>query len=294
MKSKGFRSADCGWSPRGTSVFDSHVHLDFPDFQGQLAEQLRQAELAGVSAWLVPGYGLEPEPGERELCDVVQTTEFRGRIFRAVGFHPWQALDCREAAPEFWEHAGLELRRRAVELGAVAIGETGFDGARRADGAADAEWRAFGLCLELAQELDLPLIVHCVRAEAELRQALRGVRLPKRPGVIHAFHGSLSFAEWLVGLGFRLGIGQLFLAQAALAETTRFVTSIQQLPLQALVLETDSTGPTRPPAGLLEVARALAQARREELETVVRVTRSSAIELVGGSEVTACSPPGVH
>jgi len=258
-------------------VFDSHVHLDFAGFVGTLAAQLDAASDVGM--WFVPGYDLEPQAGEIELRALSQTPAYRGRICWGVGLHPWRVAELDDDRGAL-QGAEVRLFERARELGAVAIGETGFDRTPERVGSLKAQERAFQICLGLAQELDLPLCLHNVRAEAELKAALRGVRLPSRPGVAHGFSGGLEFATWLVERGFRLGIGLLLLRQLERKQETPLVRCVRRLPLEAFVLETDATGGPR--ASLSELgglAKALAQLRGEALEQVQEVTESTACEL---------------
>jgi TatD DNase family protein len=257
-------------------VYDSHTHLDFPAFQGRLSEQLEDASSAGVSAWFVPGYELDL-PGPEAVWDWQnEATKFSGKILRGVGIHPWTLTDRETSEPGHYERLARRLDASIQRVQAVAVGEVGFDFAREDVASLETQRRTFRICLEAAQSHALPLVIHSVSAEEELRRSLHGVRLPSRPGVVHAFNGSRAFAEWLVGLGFRVGVGTLLVRQLGRDQKTRLMESVRSLPLGSIVLETDSTSPDQPLRDLERVARAVAQVRGESLETVMRVTQANA------------------
>jgi TatD DNase family protein len=261
-------------------VFDSHAHLDFPGFGGGLETALTSQP--HVRAWFVPGYDVEPLTGEAELRRLGQGPTFEHRILWGVGLHPWRVAELGALSARDLDQAQRRLETRAKELEAVAIGETGFDRTPERVSSLGAQARAFKTCLELAQQLDLPLCLHNVRAEAELRAALRGVRLPSRPGVLHAFSGGQEFATWLIGQGFRLGIGLLLLRQLARGQETSLSACVRELPLESFVIETDATSASSLGA-LGDVATAMAELRGEPVERVERVTEASAREIFSRS-----------
>lgn len=142
--------------------------------------------------------------------------------------------------------------------------------------------------VRLAMAHALPLIVHSVRANDTVAKILRRFT-PPQGGVIHAFSGSLHQAEVFWQLGFRLGIGGVISYERA--NKTR--EAIRQMPLEALLLETDAPdmplqgqqGEVNTPASLPTIARLLAQLRQQPLEDVISVLHDSTRRLF---------PPGNH
>ncbi|MGQ9830488.1 MAG: TatD family hydrolase [Thermochromatium sp.] len=133
----------------------------------------------------------------------------------------------------------LDLLRQRIEIWRpVAVGEIGLDLFVPGLDYATQE-RYFVAQLKLAREYDLPVLLHCRRANDQILKHLR--RVPVRGGIAHAFSGSRQQADAFIGLGFKLGFGGTFTWPRA----TRLQALAQELPLEAIVLETDS--PDIPP-----------------------------------------------
>lgn len=148
----------------------------------------------------------------------------RGTELRSAGIHPWDAGKTAAAdAPSL----GLLL---AQQLSAAqAIGETGLDAACGVD--MQAQERLFRAHLELAGQLRLPVVIHCVRRFEAVMSILGRYRLP---GVIfHGFIGSRQQALQAAGRGYMLSFGRRSLASPRTAEAMR------ALPPESMFLETD-------------------------------------------------------
>ncbi|WP_313076070.1 TatD family hydrolase [Melaminivora sp.] len=217
---------------------DTHCHLDEFIHHGGAAhadaERVRAAR-AGVAHCVLPAV-------ERANFDAVRTLAHRHGDSYALGIHP---LFTRHAGEADLQALADELQRRADDPRLVAMGEIGLD---YFDKTLDDErqqhlWREQ---LRLARRHDLPVIVHSRRS---VDQVLKGLReLPVRGGIAHAFNGSEQQARMLIELGFKLGFGG-----AATFERAHQIRRLAaQLPLQALVLETDA--PDIPPHWLYVTA----------------------------------------
>jgi TatD DNase family protein len=160
----------------------------------------------------------------------------------ALGIHP---LYVDRAGPDDLTALGLALQAHASDPALVAVGEIGLD---RFDGHPDFEnqLRCFRAQLVLAQAHDLPVILHVRRAVDWVLKELR--RCPVRGGIAHAFNGSLQQAEVFIQMGFALGFGGAITYERSL----RLRDLACQLPLSALVLETDA--PDIPPQWLYRTA----------------------------------------
>lgn len=250
-------------------LFDSHSHLDVPEFDGDRDAVLARARAAGVCEQLVPAVDHDSWPALREAC-----RDDPG-LYPAYGLHPVYLERHRP------EHLGA-LREWIGRERPLAIGECGLD--FFVEGL-DLEWQRalFRGQLELAREFDLPLVVHARRAVEEVyvtAKRIGGVR-----GIVHSFGGSAEQARQLAELGFLLGIG----GPVTYERARRLRRLVAECPLEWLVLETDSPdqpdashrGQRNEPARLTEVLRVVAEIRDEEPALVAAATRSNARRLLG-------------
>lgn len=191
---------------RGTTInlFDSHCHLDLPQFAADRTEVMARARAAGVGWIVAPGIDLAQCRQALELASTIE------ELYVAVGIHP-------NSADQFDAATLDELRRLAEHPKVVAIGEIGLDFYWKTV-APEVQHTAFACQLDLAAELGLPVIIHSREANdavaAVLRSwvtapAFRRSRLAQRryAGVLHAFSGDLALAEEAYGWNFVLGLG---------------------------------------------------------------------------------------
>ncbi len=237
---------------------DTHVHLDLDEFAADLPEVLRRSQALGVSRWIVPAIASAHWPRLAALHETIPGLSY------ALGLHPWFVGDEAESALETLAQL---LRQRPAGL--VAVGECGLDGAIEVPLARQLPW--FERQIQLADECNLPLIVHCRRCYNEVLALLSRHR-PRAGGVLHGFSGSRQQAQQFWALGFYLGIGGTITYERA-QKTRRAVAA---LPLEALLLETD--GPSMPlanyqgernePARLIDVLQQLAALRQQPVEAL--------------------------
>lgn len=206
-----------------TYIVDSHAHLDFAEFDDDRAELFAAMHAANIRLCLIPG--VSPAHWDKQL-DVA--AQFDCPF--SLGIHPWWANSQ-------WQPQMAELRSRlyglAGEQRLVAIGECGLDKHKNENW----QWQMplLEAQLALAAELELPLILHCVKAHNELLALLARYKLP-RSGVIHGFYGSVEIAKRYIELGYRLGIGGLLLNNDAI----KLHKVVAQLPIESFICETDS------------------------------------------------------
>ena len=168
--------------------FDTHAHLDQPEFDADRSGVIARAKAAGVETILCPAVSAASSRGLLQLGE-----EFDLPV--AVGIHPNSTA---EAAADDWQQVALMSSHPRV----VALGETGLD--RYWDlSPLTRQQEYLDRHLRLAQEQDLPVILHCRDAAAELMPMLREAagRGPLR-GVLHAFSGDADLAAECVALGF--------------------------------------------------------------------------------------------
>lgn len=220
-------------------LIDSHCHLDLPQFDPDREDVIARARAAGVSAMVIPGTA----PSRWSLT---ASQGLPGERYVALGVHPQGVSGLSDAALAL-SLADLPDRLRAC--GAVAVGECGLDArADRAAAAMERQCAVFESQLEIARALDLPLILHVVRAHAEALRVLRRARLPSRPGVMHGFSGGADLARQYLALGFCLS----YAGAITRSNARRPIESARIVPAHRLLVETDAPDqfPTgAPPSG---------------------------------------------
>ena len=250
-------------------IIDTHCHLDVPEFDADRDRVLHNARRNGVSAIVIPGIHA---PGWQELLDLCA---LHPDLYPALGLHPIYLAQHRD------RDLG-ELEQRLGRERPVAVGEIGLDFlVRELD--RERQQQLFEAQLRLAQEAGLPVLLHVRKAHDQVLATLRRIRVVG--GIAHAFNGSLQQAGQYIELGFRLGFGGMLTYE----RSTRLRALARQLPLSALVLETDAPdmtvaahqGERNSPEYLPDCLLALAQVRDEAPETVAAQTTANARELFG-------------
>jgi len=248
-------------------LFDTHAHLDFPQFQSDRSLILLAMGDQGIFAINV---GVDLPSSEASL----RLSAENPHIFPACGIHPHEA----KAASE-------EVLGRLTELlrkGAVAVGECGLDFYRNLSPKED-QVRAFRAQLRLAKSLDLPVILHERAAWPEFIAILREEG-PLR-GVVHAFSGDLSQAQEALGLGFFLGIG----GPLTYPKNEGLRQVFRKIPKSRVLLETDCPylppqnfrGQRNDPLKLKYVAQTLASLWGMTVEEVAEITCENVCKLFG-------------
>ncbi|MDA8127452.1 MAG: TatD family hydrolase [Betaproteobacteria bacterium] len=248
---------------------DTHCHLDAAEFDADRDAEYARAIAGGVGIQVVPAVSRD------NFAAVAATCARYPGCLPAWGLHPMYIHVHRP------EHLA-DLRAQIAAQRPVAIGEIGLDLFVKD---LDPATQEFFLVeqLKIAQEFDLPVLLHCRKANDQLLKHLR--RIGMRGGIAHAFNGSPQQATEFVRLGFKLGFGGAFTWPRA-NNLRRLATG---LPLEAIVLETDS--PDIPPAWigrgrnapgeLPRVAQVLAELRGISVEEVAEATTRNARAVLG-------------
>lgn len=256
-------------------LYDSHCHLDAPEFDPDRAGVVARARAAGVHRQLVPAVSRAGWEKLRDLCAADDG------LRPAYGLHPMYLDQHRPAHLD-------DLARWLADERPAAVGECGLD--HFVEGLdPDAQRTYFIRQLELAREFDLPVVLHARRAVDEVIAALR--RIGGLRGVVHSWSGSDEQARQLFGLGFHLGIG----GPVTFERAQRLRRTVATMPIEWLLLETDA--PDQPGAGhrgernepglLPEVLAVVAQLRGEAPESVAAATAANAQRLFGGPTLSA-------
>lgn len=263
-----------------TGLFDSHCHLDAPEFDADREAVWARARAAGVCGAIVPA--VEPASWEATLACTRE-----GERWAALGVHP-QYLDAIGEAALDDAMASLEGRIRDAGARVVAVGECGFDGSSdvfRASLARQA--RVFHAHVEVARAVKMPLVVHVLKAHGEALAAMRAVKLPDVPGVIHSYSGSAELAREYLAMGWYLAMG----GSVTRPNARRPVEAAKAIPRWRLLIETDAPDQTPTGAGegvsrcepmhLALVAQRVAAVRGESVDEVAAYTHANARALFG-------------
>ncbi len=207
-------------------MIDTHTHLDGEEFVGDLAEVICRAQEAGVEKVLVPAIDLKSVDTVLDVC-----RRFPGYAYPMAGLHP-------EEVREDWEQVLASIHKYIDEPSHpfIAIGEVGLDFYWSREFEKE-QLEAFERQVQWSVETQLPLMIHCRKAQNELVKILRRYEKELPGGVFHCFTGNeLDAAELLRFDRFVLGIGGvLTFKKSHLPEVLPAV-----VPLDRIVLETDS------------------------------------------------------
>lgn len=250
-------------------LIDTHCHIDVEEFDADRDAVLARSRAAGVARMLVPAVLAR---GWRFLTDLCRR---EAGLLPALGLHPIyldQHTDADVAALAEW----IDRERP------VAVGEIGLDYfVEELD--RQRQQALFEAQLQVAREADLPVILHVRKAHDQILATLKRIRV--RGGIAHAYNGSLVQARQYIDLGFKLGFGGMLTYE----RSNKLRTLARELPLDALVLETDAPdltvashrGERNSPEYLPECLRALAEARGESPEEVAQATTRNAEQVLG-------------
>jgi TatD DNase family protein len=206
------------------TVVDTHCHLADAKFRNDVEAVIERATDAGVRQLISVGAIGSIENDRR----TVEIAEHHENVFAAVGVHPHDATQC---SPERIS----QLRALAESGKVVAIGESGLD-FHYMHSPREAQEASLRSHLSLADELDLPIVIHCRDAERRLIEIARENGLPRRGGVIHCFTGNADAAREFLALGFCISFSGIitFKNSAPIREAASIV------PDDAVMVETDA------------------------------------------------------
>lgn len=220
-------------------MIDSHLHLDRREFAGDRQEVLDRAAAAGVVGFLNVGYDL---PSSRASLALAESDP---RFLATGGIHPHDAASLADPEGDLTPAGrGIlsELRDLAAAPQVVALGEIGLDFYRDLS-PRPAQRRALIAQLELALDLDLPVVLHIREAYDETLAILMDVGVPPRGAVLHSFAGEPKHARWAREHGCCLGIGGPVTYHGSRLPATLAMAAVTAADL---LLETDA--PWLPPA----------------------------------------------
>lgn len=247
---------------------DSHCHLDFPEYAGQIPDILVRMKEAQVNHAMCISVDMPDFP------NVLALAESHPNLFATVGTHPDY-----EDTPEPTEDQLVELAQHPKIL---AIGETGLDYYRMGDKTyAEMEWQRdrFRTHIRAAIRVQKPLIIHTRSASEDTIRIMKEEGASQVAGVMHCFTESLEVAKASMEQGFYISFSGIVTFKSAkdLQETCK------QIPLERMLIETDSPylapipnrGKTNEPSWVAHVAQFIADLKGISVEEVAKHTTNN-------------------
>ncbi len=247
---------------------DSHCHIDGEQFDADREEVIGRALDAGVRAMLNIGTGTPKEDSFEKTVELAETHE---NIFASVGIHPHDAV-------EYGEDVEMRLKRLTQKSKKViAWGEIGLDFYYE-HSPREVQEKVFRRQINVARELDLPIIIHSRDADDLTVEILREECTYQdfRGGIMHCFGGTPEMAEKLMEIGFLIS----FAGNVTFKKAENLRDSARVVPLENLLIETDCPyltpipfrGKRNEPARVVETAKFLADFYEIELEKLANHT----------------------
>ena len=261
-------------------IFDTHAHYNDPSFSEDRDELLKALGPAGVGRVVNIGCCVE---SSFDCVDLARRYDF---IYATVGVHP---DDCADLSDEdlitLKDLARKNLYREGGSGKVVAIGEIGYDLYRddHVDEQVQQHW--FEAQLEMANELDLPVVIHSRKAALRTLETLRALKTGDRAGVMHCYGYSVEMARDFLNMGYYIGLGGVvtFKNARVAKEVAAYV------PEDRLIIETDCPyispvplrGTRNDSRNLHYVVQALAEIRGVTEEEIERTTWENACRMYG-------------
>ena len=242
-------------------LFDTHAHMDDQAIAEDRAALLNSCPDQGIGLVMNPGCSLE---SSRNVDKLTREYDF---LYGAVGSHPDVANEVSEAVLE--EYRMLCKQNPKIK----AIGEIGLD-YHYEDIPRDIQKKAFRMQMELAQQLNLPVIVHERDAHEDGMKIVE--EFPHVTGVFHCYSGSYEMARWLIDRGWYIG----FTGVLTFKNARKAIDVAGRIPLDRIVLETDCPymspepfrGKRNDPGKLYRMAERLAEIRGLTVEEIHAIT----------------------
>lgn len=211
-------------------ITDSHCHLDFPDFEGEIPDLITRAAEAGVTRMVTICTKLKNEPAVRALA------EAHAPVFYAAGTHPMSAASEPLASAD-------ELIKIAQHPKMVGIGETGLDYHYTAD-SAEVQQTSLRTHITAARDTGLPLIIHARAADDDMARILTEEHKNGAYScVMHCFSSSPELAKAALDLGFFLSMSGI----TAFPKSSDLRDIFAAAPLDRILVETDAPYLAPPP-----------------------------------------------
>jgi len=248
---------------------ETHAHLTMPEFS-DLPLVVERAKAAKIDIIINASFDLESSRQAVEL-----TKRFPRYMYAAVGIHPHDAQTMTD-------ESFVEIKQLASNKDVVAIGETGLDYYRNLQ-PKEIQQAAFRKFLVLAQELDLPAIIHARDAQEDTIRIIHEENKGNLRGVFHCFSGDDKLIQFATEQALYIS----FAGMVTFKKADNVRENVKKVPLSRLLLETDCPylspepfrGKRNEPAYIPYIAKRIAETKGVSLNEIARVTTNNAKEL---------------
>ena len=249
---------------------DTHAHLTFPEFELDLPAVIERAKAARLEA--IINIALDDEAVKKSLK---LSTDYPGYIFTGAGLHPHEASEWNDSTYE-------KFSALAKEHKLVAIGETGLDYHYKLS-PPDQQKKVFRYFLQIAEDLDLPAVIHSREAARDTINIIREENKGKLKGVLHCFAGDMELGRAALEMGLYIS----FTGNITYPKAIEIRNAAKEIPLERIMIETDCPflapqqfrGQRNEPSFVVKVAAKIAELKGLSGETVAIATAENARRL---------------
>ncbi len=246
-------------------MIDTHAHLQWPAFDKDREQVIERAFAGGLKAIVSVGYDID---ASREAAKMANDHD---GIYAVIGIHPHNAKTMNASLLDL-------LREFAQDPKVVAIGEIGLDYYRDLS-PRQRQKEAFEQQIRLAEELQLPIVVHDREAHYDVMEVLRKFGKDVR-GILHCYSGDSNMAKEVIEMGYLVSIA----GPVTFPNARKLHQIVQHLPEESFVLETDCPflspqsrrGERNEPLYVLETAHKVAELKGMKLDELAELTSRNA------------------
>jgi TatD DNase family protein len=249
---------------------DTHAHLTFPEFDLDLPDIIHRAKNGGIES--IINIALDDE-AIRNSVRIAE--EYPGFVFTAAGIHPHEASGWKES--DYQKFKDLVKKHKLI-----AIGETGLDYHYKLS-PIEQQQMVFRKFLQLAQELDLPAVIHSREASHDTMTIIREENRGKLKGVLHCFAGDMDLAKAALDMGLYIS----FTGNITFPKADKIRQAAKEIPLERIMIETDCPflapqafrGKRNEPVYVVVAAEKIAEIKSVSAEEIAIVTTRNARKL---------------
>jgi TatD DNase family protein len=250
-------------------LIDTHTHLYASEFDADRSAIIEKAIHNGITHFFLPNIDIHSIQPMLDLC-----WSFPNNCFPMMGLHPC-SVDMHVDAHLFQIQKWFKKRKF------YAVGEIGLDYYWSTEFKTE-QIKAFRMQIQWAIQQNLPVVIHSRNSNEDVIAILKEMKHPRLRGIFHCFGGDATQAAEVVDLGFLLGIGGVLTFKNGGLDK-----AIEDIPIQHLVLETDSPylapvphrGKRNESFYIIEIARKLAELKKLGLSQVAEITTQNALKV---------------
>lgn len=252
-------------------LFDTHAHLNAIQYEEDIVEVIQRAKSENVTHIVVVGFDKDTIKKAMELTDQYDM------IYAAVGWHPVDAIDMTDDDLKW-------IKELASHPKVVAIGEMGLD-YYWDKSPKDIQKEVFRKQIQLAKEVQLPIIIHNREATEDVIKILQEEKASEVGGIMHCFTGSLEVAKQCMDMNFYISFG----GPVTFKNAKKPKEVATEIPMDRLLIETDCPyltphpfrGKRNEPSYVKYVAEQIATLKEVSVEEIARKTSDNAMRLFG-------------